>query len=53
MESKILYTIGNCMTLGVELDNPEVESYPYLLSQKLGCELINHAEPASFYLFPY
>ena len=47
MESKILYTIGNCMTLGVELDNPEVESYPYLLSQKLGCELINQAEPAS------
>ena len=47
MESKILYTIGNCMTMGVELDNPEVESYPYLLSQKLGCELINQAEPAS------
>ena len=44
--SKILYTIGDSWTYGTELDNPETECYPYLLSQKLGCDLINEAKPA-------
>ena len=45
--SKLLYTIGDSWTYGEELDNPETECYPYLLSQKLGCELVNEALPAS------
>ena len=45
--SKILYTIGDSFTYGDELENPEIECYPYLLSQKLGCELVNEALPAA------
>ena len=39
----ILYTIGDSWTFGDELKNPQKESYPYLLSQKLNCELVNDA----------
>ena len=39
----ILYTIGDSWTFGDELKNPEKESYPYLLSQKLNCKLVNDA----------
>ena len=35
---KLLYTIGDSWTYGYGLDNPETECYPYLLSQKLGCD---------------
>jgi len=45
--SKILYSIGDSFTYGDELENPEIECYPYLLSQKLGCELVNEALPAA------
>ena len=45
--SKLLYTIGDSWTYGTELDNPEMECYPYLLSQKLGYELVNEALPGS------
>ncbi len=41
--SKILYTIGDSWTYGDELKNPKGESYPYLLSKKLNCELVNDA----------
>ena len=43
---KLIYAIGDCWTYGTELDNPETECYPYLFSQKLGCDLINEARPA-------
>jgi len=45
--SKILYTIGDSFTYGDELENPETECYPYLLSKKLGCELVNEALPGA------
>ena len=44
---KILYTIGDSWTYGYGLDNPKTECYPYLLSQKLGCDLINEGLPAA------
>ena len=37
---KKLYTIGDSWTYGDELENPETECYPYLLSQEFNCELI-------------
>ena len=40
---KTLYTIGDSWTQGYDLENPEIECYPYLLSQKFGCELVNEA----------
>jgi hypothetical protein len=40
---KKLYTIGDSWTYGDELENPETECYPYLLSQEFNCELINKA----------
>jgi hypothetical protein len=40
---KILYTIGDSWTFGDELKNPNTESYPHLLSKKLGYELTNDA----------
>ena len=40
---KKLYTIGDSWTYGDELENPETECYPYLLSQSFNCELINKA----------
>ena len=43
----ILYTIGDSFTYGDELENPEIECYPYLLSKKLGCELVNEALPGA------
>ena len=43
----ILYTIGDSWTYGFDLENPETECYPYLLSQKLGCDLINEGLPAA------
>jgi len=42
--TKLLYTIGDSWTYGEELDNPLMESYPYFLSKKLGCELVNEAK---------
>ena len=41
MKSKILYTVGDSWTYGDDLKNPQVESYPYLLSKRIGCDLIN------------
>ena len=38
-----LFTIGDSWTYGDELDNPKKESYPYLLSKKLNCRLVNYA----------
>ena len=43
----ILYTIGDSWTYGYDLENPKTECYPYLLSQKLGCDLINEGLPAA------
>ena len=41
---KILYTIGDSWTYGSDLQFPDTESYPYLLSQKLDCDsLVNEA----------
>ena len=40
---KKLYAIGDSWTYGDELENPEIECYPYLLSQEFNCELINKA----------
>ena len=40
---KKFYTIGDSWTYGDELENPETECYPYLLSQSFNCELINKA----------
>ena len=39
----ILFTIGDSWTYGDELDNPYKESYPYLLSKKLNCRMVNYA----------
>ena len=44
---KLLYTIGDSWTQGWDLKNPKKECYPYLLSKKLNCNLINEAKPAS------
>ena len=44
---KVLYSIGDSWTYGWELENPQTECYPYLLSQKLGCDLINEGLPGS------
>ena len=41
MKSKILYTVGDSWTYGDDLKNPLTESYPYLLSKKIKCGLIN------------
>lgn len=46
-KKKLLYTIGDSWTYGWELENPKTECYPYLLSQKLGCDLINEGLPAA------
>ena len=43
----ILYTIGDSWTYGYNLENPETECYPYLLSKKLDCDLINEGLPAA------
>jgi len=43
----ILYTIGDSWTYGTELENPKEECYPYLLSKKLKCDLVNEAQPAA------
>ena len=43
----ILYTIGDSWTYGTELENPKEECYPYLLSKKLECDLVNEAQPAA------
>jgi len=47
MSKKILYTIGDNFTYGTDLGNHEIECYPYLLSKKLGCELVNEALPSA------
>ena len=44
---KTLYTIGDSWTQGYDLKNPKEECYPYLLSKKLDCDLINEAKPAA------
>ena len=44
---KILYTIGDSWTYGYDLENPETECYPYLLSKKLDCDLVNEGLPAA------
>lgn len=44
---KTLYTIGDSWTYGFDLENPKRECYPYLLSQKFGCGLVNEALPAA------
>jgi hypothetical protein len=44
---KILYTIGDSWTYGYNLENPETECYPYLLSKKLDCDLVNEGLPAA------
>ena len=41
MKSKILYTVGDSWTYGDDLKNPQIESYPYLLSKIIGCDLVN------------
>ena len=41
MKSKILYTVGDSWTYGDDLKNPQIESYPYLLSKRIGCDLVN------------
>jgi len=43
----ILYVNGDSWTYGYELENPETECYPYLLSQRLACELVNDALPGT------
>ena len=45
--TKVLYTIGDSWTFGSDLDSPETECYPYLLSKKLDCDLINEGLPAA------
>ena len=47
MKIKRLYSIGDSWTNGHELENPITECYPYLLAQRLGCELVNDALPAA------
>tara|TARA_Y100001972_G_C7634307_1_gene318410 strand:+ start:275 stop:928 length:654 start_codon:yes stop_codon:yes gene_type:complete len=42
---KVLYSIGDSWTFGYDLENPSKECYPYLLSKKLKCELVNEALP--------
>jgi len=44
---KLIYTIGDSWTYGYNLKNRETESYPYLLSKKLDCDLVNEALPAA------
>ena len=41
----ILYTIGDSFTYGEELDNPKLYSWPALISQRFGFNLINEAKP--------
>jgi len=43
----ILYTIGDSWTYGYKLEDPKTECYAHLLAKKLGCDLINEAEPAA------
>jgi|TARA_R100000664_G_C2711755_1_gene108296 hypothetical protein len=43
----ILYTIGDSWTYGWGLENPKTECYPYLLSKKLDCDLVNEGLPAA------
>ena len=45
--TKVLYTIGDSWTFGSDLDSPETECYPYLLSKKLDCDLINDGMPGA------
>ncbi len=44
---KLLYAIGDSWTYGSDLENPTIECYPYNLSKRLDCDLINEAKPAA------